>query len=393
MRVLILSTDYQEFLDWFYAGQPGLRTASYDEQLSARCDSLFGIADFHSRNMKSLGHDAMDVHFNNVALQAAWLWEFGKPGEVLRSRTWSAQQRIADAVKGSPLGPVLRRLGVRRRKSDWPYEVLSLQVQQFQPDVIINQSMDSVDPSYLKKLRDVVPLLVGFHGATPLSADKDFGCYDLVVSSFKPTVEAVREDLGIRSYLSPLAFDPIVLSRLPLERNPTIDLSFVGSFGSYHSSRTKFLEKVAERLPQLQVWAPSLDGVARDSRLHQCYRGPAWGRDMYMILRASKITLNHHGDVAPYANNSRLFEATGCGAMLVTDQQPNLSDLFNEGSELVAYASESECLDVIAHYVQHDADREEIAYAGQKRTLTEHTFMQRLIDECSLYESLLLEKE
>jgi hypothetical protein len=40
---------------------------------------------------------------------------------------------------------------------------------------------------------------------------------------------------------------------------------------------------------------------------------------MYRVLECSKIVINHHGDVAPWANNLRLFEATGTGALLLTD--------------------------------------------------------------------------
>lgn len=106
--------------------------------------------------------------------------------------------------------------------------------------------------------------------------------------------------------------------------------------------------------------------------------GVVWGREMYEVLRRSKITLNHHGDVAPYANNCRLFEATGMGALLVTDWKANLSELFEVGKEVVAYRSTEECADMIRHYLKDEEGRMAISRAGQARTLRDHTYRRRM---------------
>ena len=52
---------------------------------------------------------------------------------------------------------------------------------------------------------------------------------------------------------------------------------------------------------------------------------------MYKVYGRSKIVINRHGEVAQgFANNMRMFEATGMGALLMTGQSPNLSDFFSE---------------------------------------------------------------
>jgi spore maturation protein CgeB len=99
---------------------------------------------------------------------------------------------------------------------------------------------------------------------------------------------------------------------------------------------------------------------------------------MYAILASSKITLNHHGDVGPFANNLRLFEATGMGALLITDWKPNLSEYFDAGREAVAYRTAEECVEKVRYYLRHDDERITIAAAGQNRTLTEHTWPRRM---------------
>ena len=79
MRILALNADYARFLSWLYRRQPGLEKASYAEQMAARNASLFGVADFYSRNFIALDHAAAEIHVNNPWLQSAWAREHGVP--------------------------------------------------------------------------------------------------------------------------------------------------------------------------------------------------------------------------------------------------------------------------------------------------------------------------
>src|SRR5882757_762698 len=75
MRILVLNADYPRFLAWLYRRQPGLENAPYAAQMAARNASLFGVADFYSKNFDALGHAAKEIHVNNPWLQAAWARE------------------------------------------------------------------------------------------------------------------------------------------------------------------------------------------------------------------------------------------------------------------------------------------------------------------------------
>lgn len=77
MRFLILNTLYPEFLQWVYARDSGLQDQPYDEQMRARNESLFGVADFYSSNLQKLGHEALDINANNEWAQKAWASEHG----------------------------------------------------------------------------------------------------------------------------------------------------------------------------------------------------------------------------------------------------------------------------------------------------------------------------
>ena len=155
-------------------------------------------------------------------------------------------------------------------------------------------------------------------------------------------------------------------------------MSFVGSLSQAHVARVRWLEHLCQQV-DVQVWGTGIDDLSGDSPIRQCYMKKVWGIQMYQILHRSKITLNYHIDVAgPYANNMRLFEATGVGTLLITDWKENLHEMFEPGKEVVAYRSSEECAELILYYLEHGDERQAIARAGQQRTLQEHTYYQRM---------------
>ena len=151
------------------------------------------------------------------------------------------------------------------------------------------------------------------------------------------------ERRGIRTFYNQLGFAPRVLESLPeIERD--IGVTFVGTLSSHHADRIRLLEFLAERT-RLNIWGMGIEEVSQQSPVRDCYRGQAWGRDMFAIFRRSQIVINQHiGIAGGFANNMRLYEATGCGAALVTDRKTNLQDLFDVGSEIVDYGDPAECL-------------------------------------------------
>ncbi len=95
MRILVLNADYPRFLAWFYRRRPGLENAPYATQIAARNASLFGVADFYSKNFAALGHPAAEIHVNNPWLQAAWARQQGL------ARAWRLSLRNGPALSGA----------------------------------------------------------------------------------------------------------------------------------------------------------------------------------------------------------------------------------------------------------------------------------------------------
>jgi spore maturation protein CgeB len=110
-------------------------------------------------------------------------------------------------------------------------------------------------------------------------------------------------------------------------------------------------------------------------------RPALFGLSMYQMLSDSKVTLNTHIDISSeFASNMRLFEATGVGTCLLTEKQANLKDIFEPNTEVVTYSCPQEAVEN-ANYLLVNADqRNQIAEAGQQRTIKNHTFDQRAIE-------------
>jgi hypothetical protein len=371
VKFLVINTDYPDFLRWLYAQHPGLENEPYEHQMQVRNESLFGIADFYSSNLRKLGHEAWDVRPNNRFLQAAWAREHGLK------------------FTGDPQWKFRLRRGVvpwLSRVEWWLNDVLAAQIRHCKPDVLLNQAMDGVSTAFLRELKPWVRLLVG-QIAAPLPRNENWRVYDVVVSSLPNLVEYFRS-LSVPSELNRLAFEPAVLSKLTPE-GTDIPVSFVGSVFPVHAARIAVLEHLCSST-DIKIWTNAIGGLPHDSPIRSRYVGTAWGREMYQILHRSKITFNHHIDIAgSYANNLRLYEATGVGTLLVTDWKANLHELFEPGREVVAYRTAEESVELIRYYLEHEDERREIARAGQQRTLRDHTYDKRVRELVDLIETYL----
>ncbi len=372
MRILILNTDYPAFLEYLYSRDPALRERPYAEQMRIRMESLFGVADYYSRNLRRLGHEAWDVHVNNPWLQQAWAREQALAVPPPLALRWRLRRGLIPWAS-------------RTHNPEHATAVLHAQIRHYRPDVILNQDILAIPAAPLKALLGA-GLLVGQHAATPLPPAARLRAYDFMISSFPYTIERLQ-GLDIPAFLNRMGFEPGVLDGLgPPDRD--YPLTFVGGLSpDLYSSRIDLLEAVCREVPELKVWGPGIRYLRPRSPLRQAYQGPAWGRDALGILQASRITLNHHGNVPPHANNMRLYEATAVGTLLLTDHKPDLNKIFEPGREVAAYRDAENCVRLIRHYLTHEDERKAVASAGRERTLREHTYFHRMEELAGILET------
>lgn len=257
------------------------------------------------------------------------------------------------------------------------YRILYKQIIFYNPDVIINLDAAFTNPDFFRTLKNEFKFkLVGYHGATPTLID--FSVYDFFFSPFMPTVIKSRQ-YGVKSELIPFGVDRNEIENILREtdKEKKYDIVFSGSLHRAHMSRRILLEKISEEFGnRFHLFTQS--DYALTPKLEKVYRGKVFGIDNIKTLALSKIVINHHGDILPWAHNMRLYEATAVASLLITDKLPGLKELFKIGEEVAAYSTFEECIELIRKYLRNEEEREKIAKAGQKRTLEEHTYENRL---------------
>jgi spore maturation protein CgeB len=321
-------------------------------------------ADIYSTGLRALGHTTADVMLNCEPAQLRWHREHLSWRH--RSEWWGRVSRRPPLPSPS--------LG----------EVAIAQIEAFGADLLYVQDPCFFRPAELGRIRELGVRVCG-QIASRLPDPEVLSGYELLVSSLPNLVERFREQ-GIWGEYMPLAFDRRVGDRL---RDAGVDtssgserpirVSFVGGVHpSIHPSRIELLESVSGAVG-LELWGHGVEDLPADSPLHLHFGGHAWGIEGHRILAGSQIVVNAHSDVAGgYSNNMRLFEATGLGALLITEESENIENLFAPGTEVVTYGSAAELVRKVRYYRDRPDERRRIAAAGQARTLSEHTYEHRM---------------
>jgi hypothetical protein len=361
VKVLVVDTYYPKFVADLYRNAR-LASLPYAAQRQRIFESCFGTADFYSRNLHKLGIEAEEVIVNCAPLQLRWVRE--------QRRRWLWGRVPPQLTRLVVVEQLIARAGVL-------VPILKEQVRQARPDVLYLQDMRFLSPRDLRALKRDVPLIVG-QIASPLPARDYCEQYDLILTSFPHFVPRLRA-LGVAADYFRLGFDPSVLERVGAQPK-RYACTFVGGLSRAHTRGTAFLEHAA-RNADVTFFGYGVETLDAASPIRPRHRGEVWGADAFRVFAQSHITLNRHIDVAENnANNMRLYEATGMGAMLLTDAKANLGELFEVGKEVVAYESAQDAVDKITYYNAHADERDAIAHAGHLRTLREHTYERRMVE-------------
>lgn len=225
------------------------------------------------------------------------------------------------------------------------------QIKHYKPEVVFFEDVNFKIIKGLKKEVPSIKLLIGYR-CYPTQCDyRDF---DLTISCS----ESFPHD-----YVIGHSFEPLETKNTEEE-----DFVFYGSFiRGGHRSRIEFVKGL-----DLKIYGST--GGYLNSFFSDKYDRPLYGKEMLKNLAKAKIGFNIHGEIAKEACNMRMFETTGVGVCLLTDNLPN--KFFNE-DEIVTYDSVEDCKEKVRWLLEHPKERREIALRGQKRTLENYTYEKR----------------
>ena len=331
MKIAIVDTYYPDFI----AANP-LQGGTYEQELRRILERRFGTHTGYSSALRGLGHEVVDIIANHIELNRLWMTE-----NLPRIR--AADIDIPSIIWEESLDP----------------DLLFLQDLSFYTaDLLEHYSKDYSLAGQLSCRFDNYESLKQF---------------DVLFTSFPFYVERF-EKLGVKGVFLPLAFDPIVIERANVPIARTHAVSFVGGYGR-HWNMDPLFTKLAEETP-IQFWGYGFENSPKCVRSK--WLGPSWGMDMYDIYMRSHIVLNRHGGISQgLSNNLRMFEAAGCGALLLTENSPNIGDYFAPG-ECAVYDSPQDAVNKIHHFLSRPDEILRIASNGQQRTLSKHTYAQRM---------------
>jgi spore maturation protein CgeB len=365
LKLLLLWSFYPEYLTNFYATNVGAAELPYAEQMRLLLDDNFGWPPAVARRIAELGDEVFIVVSNAKPLQQAWA----------------------------------RENGVEFSMSNWQTELPLKQAALFRPDVVWLGAHSRYFGAFMEKLRLSCKRVVAW-SAAPLNPTSNLRGIDLILTSHDNFVQMYRSAGHAVEKVLP-CFEPRIIE-LAGRQKRDVSISFVGSLSGAHRQRIAILNDVLDRL-NVELWCSlpqlSLKNSVRPSfwlafaatrRIARRSRGDTYGINMYRTLMRSVMTLNVHiGAAGGLAGNMRMFEATGCGALLFTEEMPNVSEMFEPDSEVVTYRDSRDLVDKLIYYSENPDEAAKIAEAGKNRTLTEHTTAARARQIRGIFETVL----
>ena len=150
--------------------------------------------------------------------------------------------------------------------------------------------------------------------------------------------------------------EDIILAKV-LEKKVTVE--------ERHQLLTEIARNFGEKYHFCLYTGSDLQGISLLKRYH---RGIVdYHKQMPLVFAGSRINLNLTLRSIHSGIPLRVLDCMACGGFVLTNWQPEISDVFCEGEEIVTFNSLQECMDKAAYYLQHEEERQRIASAGQNK--------------------------
>jgi hypothetical protein len=142
------------------------------------------------------------------------------------------------------------------------------------------------------------------------------------------------------------------------EEKRSFEVGWVGTTDHpLYQTRRRILTALAEQFQMNKWWQ------------HYSYE------ELAEIYKRSRIVVNIGRDDVPQDVSLRFAEAMASGALFITKLPTELTMLgFEEGIHFIGYRDEREVIDLVRHYLGHEAERLRITEAGREKVLREHTY-------------------
>lgn len=296
----------------------------------------------------------------------AGLADLGIPGESLGATvSTSAPPAVRAAAKTfrrhRRLGPLIER-SIARRASEREIDLV-VSVESLRPETV--RELGSTGARVALWFPDAVSNL-----GSLWMFDAP---YDGLFFKEPALVRQIRNMLNLPIHYLPEACNPSI-------HRPIVSSEATGKIavvGNMHPLRLRLLERlVREGLP-LALYGPRPAALPPSvERFHtgRYVRGVAKSA----VFASAAAVLNNLHPAEVEGVNCRLFEATAAGGAVVSEQRPALGELFEIGTEVLAYTTYEELVESLSSLVESPSPSRDLRAAASRRSLGEYTYAHRL---------------
>jgi hypothetical protein len=205
--------------------------------------------------------------------------------------------------------------------------------------------------------------------------------YDVVASYSRSAVEWIRRLGAPRVEWVPLAADPHMHAASTLESvsSPIADVAFIGQ---WRPERAEAMQAILEGVPEASVKIWGLDWPRRsrgNAKLLAAWQGPGlYEREMARTIASCRTNLNIIDRTNYPAANMRFFELPCAGGFQLASACPEMETEFRDRESVLYYRTSSELVESVRFALADDTRRREIALAGHRKVLQEHTYVHRV---------------
>jgi spore maturation protein CgeB len=205
--------------------------------------------------------------------------------------------------------------------------------------------------------------------------------YDLILTygGGDPVVNAYKA-LGAKNcYPIYNALDPLTHHPVAKEERFECDLAFLGNRLPDRESRVEqFFLSVAEQMPEQKFILGGNGWGDKNMSANVNYIGHVFTKDHNALNCSPKAVLNISRDsMAKYGFSpaTRVFEAAGAGACIITDYWEGIDFFFEPGKEILVAKSGEEVKEILAGLTEEKA--KQIGNAALIKVLSRHTYTHR----------------
>lgn len=285
---------------------------------------------------------------------------------------------------------------------------LPLQILEFKPDILLH-IVGLIPPRVMRAVRElkVKTALWCLDDPQELDFTVQKGLLYDALFTVEPNAVAVHQAAGQKkAFFLPLGFLPSIQKKQAVEDKYQSDLCFIGV---PFPARVSFFDQAADFLAEHKVkiigggsnignsadpwlWKKKLsrldklekfiiDEVISPQEAAKYYNGAKINLNIHRATVDERFEHGNKNKVPAIGVSGRTFEIAGCSAFqLLDDQRTDLSNHFRIGEEVATFHDLADFQKKVAYYLDHEAERAQIAQAAGRRAYADHTYASRLTE-------------